>query len=69
MVKKTSQTIKHKFNRLFAKPKKSKVNKQLHDRRSTLTDAEILQIRKDMKIEVKPKGFWNYNPHAYEKGM
>lgn len=54
---------------MFAKPQKNKVNKYLHDRRSTLTDEEILKIRKELNITPKDPSDTRGFPNAYEKGM
>ncbi len=69
MVTKTTQKIKHKFNRTFAKPSKNKVNKYIHDRRSTLTDEEILRIREEMKIVPKSKDDMRGYVGGYQKPL
>lgn len=68
MVKSNPNKIKLKFTRTFIKPKKTKVNKQLHDRRSTMNDEEILRVRKQFNITPKaPQDLHGYPKDYYEQ--
>lgn len=52
MVKNNSQTIKHKFNRIFAKPK---YKEPRYFRKTTMTDEELLKLREEMGITPNDK--------------